>query len=148
MKIPEGNLVLLCDHPEDCNKIQDRYKSEEFVVVGRWSELNVYCIMPVSGNGPVWTDNWCQLQDLGKSQKAWGLSNPQSSHDRSQVCSFNHKTKLTKSPPEICITMSLFSKGRFPMLSLSTTTGVAGSGLRPVQAQRVTCCSRYTGKSL
>ena len=26
--IPVGNHVLLCDHPEGCNKIQDQYKSE------------------------------------------------------------------------------------------------------------------------
>ena len=28
-----GNLLLLRDHPEGYNKIQDRYKSELFVVV-------------------------------------------------------------------------------------------------------------------
>ena len=26
LKIPLGNLVLLRDHPEGCNKIQDNYK--------------------------------------------------------------------------------------------------------------------------
>ena len=52
LEIPEGNLGLLCDHPEGCNKIQDKYKSE-FVVVGKHPELNVYWIKPVNGNGPV-----------------------------------------------------------------------------------------------
>ena len=56
-EIPKGNLVLLCDDPESHNKIQDRYKSEEFVVVGRHPEPNIYCIKPVNGNSPVWTVN-------------------------------------------------------------------------------------------
>ena len=48
-------MVLLCNHPEGCNKIQDKYKSKKFVVVGRCPELNVYIIKPVNGNGPEWT---------------------------------------------------------------------------------------------
>ena len=32
--IPEENMVLLRDHPEGHNKIQDKYKSKKFVVVG------------------------------------------------------------------------------------------------------------------
>ena len=52
LEILEGNLVLLRDHPEGHNKIQDRYKREKFVVVGKHPEANVYCIKPVSGNGP------------------------------------------------------------------------------------------------
>ena len=31
LQIPVGNLVLLRDHPEGCNKIQDNYKSELFI---------------------------------------------------------------------------------------------------------------------
>ena len=42
LEILEGNLVLLQDHPEGRNKIQDRYKSEKFVVVGKCPEPNVY----------------------------------------------------------------------------------------------------------
>ena len=53
LEIPEGKLVLLCDHPEGHNKIQDKYKSEEFVVVGKCPEPNVYHIKPVNGSGPV-----------------------------------------------------------------------------------------------
>ena len=33
LQIPIGNLVLLRDHPEGCNKIQDNYKSELFVII-------------------------------------------------------------------------------------------------------------------
>ena len=47
LEIPEGNLVLLCDHLEGHNKNQDKYQNEEFVVVGKCPEPNVYCIKPV-----------------------------------------------------------------------------------------------------
>ena len=77
LEIPEGNLVLLRDHPEGCNKIQDKYKSEKFVVVGKHPEPNVYQIKPVNGNGPEWTVNRHQLQDLGKTQNDGGLTSPQ-----------------------------------------------------------------------
>ena len=52
LEILEGNLVLLRDHPEGRNKIQDKYKSKKFVVVGKHPEPNVYQIKPVNGNGP------------------------------------------------------------------------------------------------
>ena len=42
LSIPEGNLVLLCDHPEGHNKIQDHFKDQEFVVVKQLHEPNVY----------------------------------------------------------------------------------------------------------
>ena len=32
LDIPIGNLVLLCDHPEGQNKIQDNYKNKLFVM--------------------------------------------------------------------------------------------------------------------
>ena len=35
--IPIGNLVLLCDHPEGWNKIQDNYKPDLFEVTGKHS---------------------------------------------------------------------------------------------------------------
>ena len=81
LEIPEGNLVLLWDHPEGHNKIQDKYKSEKFVVVGKHSEPSVYHIKPVNGNGPEWAVNRCQLQDLGKTQNDGGFTSPQNNHD-------------------------------------------------------------------
>ena len=42
LEILEGNLVLLPDHAKGHNKIQDKYKSEKFVVVGKHPEPNVY----------------------------------------------------------------------------------------------------------
>ena len=41
LSIPEGNLVLLWDHPESCNKIQDHFNDQEFVVVKQLHEPNV-----------------------------------------------------------------------------------------------------------
>ena len=42
--IPVGNHVLLCDHPEGSNKIQDKYKSDIYMVVDHYKEPNVYYI--------------------------------------------------------------------------------------------------------
>ena len=53
LKIPIGNLVLLHDHPEGCNKIQDNYKSELFIVVSKHQDPNVYVIQPISGKCPM-----------------------------------------------------------------------------------------------
>ena len=48
--ISEGNVVLLRDHPEGRNKIQDGYKSELFKVVKHVANPdNVYIIVPVKG---------------------------------------------------------------------------------------------------
>ena len=146
LEILEGNLVLLWDHPEGHNKIQDKYKSKKFVVVGKHPEPNVYCIKPLNGNGPAWTVNQCQLQDLRKTQNDGEFTSPQNNHDWVQVPLFNPKLINTKSPP-ISHPYATHSKGRPPVHFLSTTAGVGSSGLRPAQPQRVTFCSRCTGKS-
>ena len=44
LQIPVGNLVLLRDYPEGCNKIQDNYKSELFFIVNHHKDPNVYII--------------------------------------------------------------------------------------------------------
>ena len=67
LKIPIGNLVLLCDHPEGRNKIQDHYKSELFVIELKHQDTNVYKIKPLYGKGPMCMVNWWQLFDLQKS---------------------------------------------------------------------------------
>ena len=46
--IPIGNHVLLRDHPEGHNKIQNRFKSDVYVVVGHHKEPNVYYIRLLS----------------------------------------------------------------------------------------------------
>ena len=44
LTIPIGNHVLLCDHLEGCNEIQDRYRSDIYVMVGHHKDPNVYYI--------------------------------------------------------------------------------------------------------
>ena len=110
-------MVLLQDHPEGHNKIQDKYKSKKFVVVGKCPEPNVYCIKPVNGNGPEQMVNRHQLQDLGKTQNDGGLTSPQNIHDGVQVPSFNPKTMTSKTPP-ISHGYATHSKGRPPVHSL------------------------------
>ena len=141
-----GNLVLLQDHPEGHNKIKDKYKSENFVVVGKHPEPNVYCIKPVNGNGPEQMVNRCQLHDLGETQNDGGLTSPQNDRDGVQFLSFNCKPMSTKSLPNLHPYANR-SKGRPPVHFLSTTAGMGSSGMRPAQPQRVTFCSRFTGKS-
>ena len=68
LQIPIGNLVLLRDHSEGCNKIQDNYKSEPFVVIGHHKDPNVYIIQPLDKKGPKKVVNRWQLFDLKKSQ--------------------------------------------------------------------------------
>ena len=89
LEIPERNLILLHDHQEGHNRIQDTHKSEEFVVVGRHPEPNVYHIKPVNNNGPVQTVKQCQLWDLGKTKNDGGLTSPKDNHEGSQAPSFN-----------------------------------------------------------
>ena len=40
--IPIGNHVLLRDHLEGCNKIQNRFKSDVYIIVSHNKEPNVY----------------------------------------------------------------------------------------------------------
>ena len=63
--IPVGNLVLLRDHPEGRNKIQDVNKSTLFIVTGLHKDPNIYYIKPMEEKGPVKAVNRCQLHDLG-----------------------------------------------------------------------------------
>ena len=67
LKILIGNLVLLCDHPEGWNKIQDHYKSKLYVVELKHWDPNVYKIKPLCGKGPMHTVNWQQLFEHQKS---------------------------------------------------------------------------------
>ena len=48
-----GNLVLLCNHPEGCNRVQDNYKSELCVMKVKHKVPNVYTIIPLNGKGPM-----------------------------------------------------------------------------------------------
>ena len=68
--IPVGNHVLLRDHLGGCNKIQDRYKSEVYVIVGHHQEPNVYYIQLLNSSKPGQPKviNRCQLYDLKRSE--------------------------------------------------------------------------------
>ena len=68
--IPVGNHVLLCDHLEGHNKIQDRYKTDVYVVVGHHQEEpNVYYIQLLNSSKPGQPKvvNRHQLYDLKRS---------------------------------------------------------------------------------
>ena len=67
LHIPVGNLVLLRDHPEGRNKIQDHYKTDPYVVTRLHSDPNVYYIKPVNGKGVPKKVNRRQLFDLKRS---------------------------------------------------------------------------------
>ena len=67
LQIPIGNLVLLRDHPEGRNKIQDNYKSKPFVIIGHHKDPNVYIIQSLDKKGPKKVVNRRQLFDLKKS---------------------------------------------------------------------------------
>ena len=76
LNIPLGNLVLLHDHSEGNNKIQDNYKNELFVMESKHKVPNVCTIKPLNGKGPMHMVNWQQLFDLHKSQGNDMPSNP------------------------------------------------------------------------
>ena len=48
-----GNLVLLHDHLEGWNKIQDDYKLDLFEVTGKHSDPNAFFVRPLDGKGLV-----------------------------------------------------------------------------------------------
>ena len=73
LQIPIGSLVLLRNHPEGCNKIQDSYKSEPFVIVKHHKDPNVYIIQPLDKKGPKKTVNSQKLFDLKEMSR--GSSN-------------------------------------------------------------------------
>ena len=50
LDVPVGNLVLLQDHPEGRHKIQDRNKSELYVVVRKGERPNNFWIKPLGSN--------------------------------------------------------------------------------------------------
>ena len=67
--IPVGNHVLLCDHPEGRNKIQDKHKSDIYIVVGHHKEPNVYYIQLLNQDHKSKPEvvNYHQIYDLNQS---------------------------------------------------------------------------------
>ena len=76
LNIPIGNLVLLHDHPEGHNMIQDNYKNELFVVESKHQNPNVYIIKPLNGKGSMCKVNRWQLFDIQKTQGSDMPSHP------------------------------------------------------------------------
>ena len=76
LNIPIGNLVLLHDHPKGCNKIQDNYKNELFVIELKHQDPNVYIIKPLNGKGPLHMVNQWQFFHLQKTQGSDMPSSP------------------------------------------------------------------------
>ena len=67
--IPIGNLVLLRDHPEGRNNIQDDYKPDLFEVTGKHSDPNAFFVKPLDRKGPVKQVNRRQMFDLGITER-------------------------------------------------------------------------------
>ena len=69
LSIPVGNHVLLHDHPEGHNKIQDQYKKEVYIVVCHHQEPSVYYIQQLNSDkqGTPKVVNQCQLFNLNHS---------------------------------------------------------------------------------
>ena len=96
LEIPIGNLVLLCDHPEGWNKIQDHHKSELFVVESKHWDPNVYKIKLLCGKGPMHMVNQWQLFDL---QKSLGDNLLHPAPDTYLPIMLTQKSPKTKVPP-------------------------------------------------
>ena len=137
---------MLHNDPEGHNKIQDKYKETEFVMVHRHAEPNVYDIKPVDGKGQVHTVNWHQLQDLERTQEDRDYKDPYPSEQGLKVPSYNPDLSKDKSSLKSSHPYATHSKGEPPTLSLSTTAGVGSGGLRKAHTQSVTFCSKCLGK--
>ena len=95
-----GNHVLLHDHPEGPNKIQDRYKLDIYVVVGHHMEPSVYYIQLLNKDkqGPPKVVNQCQLFDLNHSSPPSVADTSLDDDDPAVIPSFLHP----KSKTNIC----------------------------------------------
>ena len=62
--VPVGNLVLLRDHPEGHNKIQDNNKDQIYIVTCHHSHRNAYFIKPLGSKMQPKQVNRCEMFDL------------------------------------------------------------------------------------
>ena len=63
--IPVGNLILLRDHPEGRNKIQDNNKDQIYIVTGHHDNRNAYFVKPLGSKYQPKQVNRCKMFDLG-----------------------------------------------------------------------------------
>ena len=98
MDVPVGNLVLLRDHPEGCHKIQDRNKSELYVVVRKGERPNNFWIKPLGSNVKPKEVNRRQIFDVGMTKE--GLVNRKEEEEREEedqepaIPQYNLKVKI------------------------------------------------------
>ena len=62
--IPVGNLILLRDHPEGRNKIQNNNKDQIYIVTGHHEYKNAYYVKPLGSKSQPKQVNRCELFDL------------------------------------------------------------------------------------
>ena len=88
--------MLLRDHPEGQNKIQDRYKSDVYVVVGHHAEPNVYYIQLLNTDKPGSPKavNRRQLFDLNRTSPPSEATSPDG--DFAVIPSFLHPKSTSK----------------------------------------------------
>ena len=98
LDVPVGNLVLLRDHPEGCNKIQDRNKSELYIVVRTGERPNNFWIKPLGSNAKPKDVNRRQIFDVGMTQE--GLVDRKEEEEREEedqelaIPQYNPKVKI------------------------------------------------------
>ena len=112
--IPIGNHILLRDHPEGQNKIQNRYKSDIYVIVSHHNEPNVYYIQLLNLDKKVHPRvvNWHQLFDLNWSIPP-SISSSSAADDLASVPSFLHSNRSSNfnSHSNIDLNSSIDSNG-------------------------------------
>ena len=89
----------------DCNKIQDNYKSELFVIVDHHKGPNVYVIHPLNKKGPKGTVNRWQSFHLKKSQ-----ADPITSDPSIKGPKFDPKVRTFDTEPQIGDNYGTWSK--------------------------------------
>ena len=67
--IPVGNLVLLHNHPEGRNKIQNNNKDQIYVVTSHHEHKNAYFVKPLGSKIPPKQVNRCKMFNLGITEE-------------------------------------------------------------------------------
>ena len=67
--IPVGNLVLLHDHPEGCNKIQNNNKDQIYIVTSHHEHKNAYFVKPLGSKISPKQVNRREMFDLGITEE-------------------------------------------------------------------------------
>ena len=83
--IPVGNLVLLQDHPEGRNKIQDNNKDKIYIVTGHQDNRNAYFVKPLGSK--------CQLRQVNR-REMFNLGIMEDQELERQKQKMKRKTKL------------------------------------------------------